>query len=389
MNHIHRGILNLIRSAVTGRAHPLPSDFQLSEAEDLIIKHQVIGLAYEGAVLCGIPKSDPIMVKLFQLYYQIIFRSNTQMAALQKLYAAFEEKGIDYLPVKGSVLKKLYPQPAMRSMGDADVLIRREQMDLIHPVMESLGYTEGKGDTHEWVWNSKQLHLELHTALVPDILPVEQQFFEDVWQRAVHVKGHCYALSCEEDYTFLFFHYVKHYRNGGIGLRQLLDLWIWQQKYPRIDNSQVEKNLDQMHLIPFYQNTLKMLSLWFDDAQPDEKSLFMSDYIFSSGSWGTKETHLTSSALRKAHETGSIRKGMGKTVSNILFPSVEYMLPQYPVLKKAPWLLPVFWVVRGFRTLLFRRQYIQRQWDDLQTASPEKIETFQQALVYVDLDYYL
>lgn len=39
---------------------------------------------------------------------------------------AFDAGGIDYMPLKGSILKDLYPRHEMRMMGDADILIRME-----------------------------------------------------------------------------------------------------------------------------------------------------------------------------------------------------------------------------------------------------------------------
>ena len=142
MNAVQQGIVTLIRSAITGKGYPLPADFRLEEAEELIIRHQIVGLSYEGALLCGLDNGSPAMRRLFQLYSQVVYRNNTQMAAVDKIMAAFEKENIDYLPVKGSVLKGLYPKPAMRVMTDADILIRLTQKDKITACMEALGYKE-------------------------------------------------------------------------------------------------------------------------------------------------------------------------------------------------------------------------------------------------------
>lgn len=389
MNLMQQGILTLIRSALTGKAMSLPEGFSLEEAEETILKHQIIGLAYEGAVACGIPKTEPVMGRLFQRYCQVMIRSNNQMAALEKLYTAFEENGIDYLPVKGCVLKSLYPSPAMRTMGDADVLIRYEQYAQIKPIMEALGYTAKREWRHELPWDHPHLHLELHRWLIPEHHRLEHNYFADVWQRAVHVNGCRYDLSPEDAFVYLFDHYVKHYRAGGIGLRQPLDLWIWQQTHPQLDMVRIRDGMEKLQLLTFFENTQRMLQVWLQNTEADDRSLFMTDYIFSSGSFGKQATHQASEGLRRVRETGSIRLGRLKMIWTSLFPSVLNMRQRYPVLNRAPWLLPIFWPVRWVSVLLFRRQNIRRFQESLSEDSAHKIETFEQSLNYVGLDFHL
>ena len=150
MDTLQKGTLTLIRSALTGNAYKLPEGFCIEDAAKMIQKHNIVGLAYEGAIKCGIDKSTPAMQELFQRYYGDIIRSDRQMKLLDKLFAAFQENNIDFLPLKGTILKSLYPQPGMRPMGDADILIRVEQYDRIKSVMAQLGFQEGKVTGHEF-----------------------------------------------------------------------------------------------------------------------------------------------------------------------------------------------------------------------------------------------
>lgn len=388
MNHTQRGVLNLIRSALTGKPFPLPEAFVLAEAEDLIVKHQIVGLAYEGAVLCGIPKDDPVMLRFFQRYYQLTIRSNIQWSALQKVFAAFEENGIDYLPVKGSVLKAHYPKPALRAMGDADVLIRMEQYDAIRELMPQLGYTEDPPYYHELPWSSKALHLELHKSLIPEYHTVEHAFFSNTWDQAVHTGGHRWDQSPEDAFLFIFAHYAKHYRGGGIGIRQLVDIWVWMQAYSALDMVTVETGLHQLGFLEFYRNTLQMLQSWFSDSPETERTNFMTDYIFSSGSWGTRERHNISHALRNSKIAGSSRGGRWMLFWTALFPSLRVMQIWYPFLKKYPWQMPVFWPVRWISILFFRHDGIRRFRRTMADSSDTKIQSFEQAMEYVGLTVY-
>ena len=389
MNTVQHGILILIRSALSGQALPLPENFRIAEAEPLILEQQVVGLVYEGALLCGIPKTDPVMTRLFQRYCQITMFSNIQAKALDAVFTAFEAKWINYLPVKGCIVKSLYPKPAMRIMGDADVLIQMEQYDRIRPIMEELGFVEQAPHAHELPWSSKALHLELHRSLMPTHHIQEYQHFANVWDSAILTEGHRYDLSVEDSFLYLFVHYMKHYRAGGIGVRQPIDLWVWQQAYPNMNMDILRTKLEELSLLAFFEYTQTMLRVWFDDQQPDERSVFMTNYIFSSGCFGAKEQVDASHGLLVARQSGSISKGRSHQLRETVFPSLPVMCCRYPVLKRRPWLLPILWPVRWVSAVLFRRNNIRNYRKMLSNASAENIQSFAESLEYVGLDFHL
>ena len=386
MNHIQRGILALIRSGLTGKAHPLPENFSLAEALPLIKEHQIVGLAYEGAVLCGIGKQEPAMQELFQIYCLILMRSEKQLRALNKLFAEFEAAGIDYLTVKGCNLKALFPKPELRSMGDADILIHAEQYDAIQPIVERLGYTYHSYFEGVYVWTGPAILLELHKYLMPEGNLDFHRYFSDSWKRAVHLDGHRYALKAEDEFVFLFVHYAKHYRSGGIGIRQLIDLWLWQEKH-QMDMDYVRAELGKLKLAAFFDNTQKMLRVWFADADGDAKTDFISDFIFASGSWGKLENRQMASGLKAEHQQGSRSGGRVKLILQAFFPPVSEMDKRYPVLKKAPWLLPLVWPVRWVSALLFRRKNIRNFQASVENTADEKLDNFARSLQYVGLDF--
>ena len=167
MDTTRRGITVLMKSAATGQRLTLPDNFYLNDALPLILEHQLISLAYSGALNCGIDQKHPTMTALFQPYFQHALISEKQMAALRKLFLCFEKHAIDYLPLKGCNMKPRYPKPELRSMGDADILIRVDQYPDIVPILEQLGFSHVVESDHEFVWKSKALYLELHKRLIP------------------------------------------------------------------------------------------------------------------------------------------------------------------------------------------------------------------------------
>lgn len=385
MKVVYKGILALIRSAITKEKVPMPAGFSLEEACAVIKAQQVENLVYCGAMLYDEWKETPVMRELFQRNCFFLHQDIRQRQALERMFAAFEENGIDYMPVKGCNLKQLYPQPAMRIMCDADVLIRMEQYEKIKKLLLELGYTEGIVSGHELHWHNAALHLELHKWLIH---PDHQELFRyltDYWNYAHVQSGHCYALTPEDEWIYTFIHYAKHYRMGGIGIRQVVDLWLYQKKY-RLDMDYIREELKKIQLLEFFENTQRMIEMWFSDGPEDPRTEFMTEYIFSDGSWATEESFDVAYAGLRASSAGSVKVGRRMQLLNAIFPDLETMQNRYTALKRMPWLLPVFWGVRWADALLFRRENIHRTKKRLQNATDKKVEEFTNALRYVGLE---
>lgn len=388
MNRTQQGILTLLRCAVTGEALALPDGFDWEAAQPYIRQHQIGALIFEGAVNCGVDKTLPQMQRLFQLYCKNLMVSEGQMRAVDRLYEAFEQAGVDYMPVKGCNMKRRYPKPELRTMGDADILIKLEQYGRIRPIMKDLGYEEVLESDHELIWRTKFLELELHKRLIPSYNKDYFRYFGDGWQLAKVHNGTRWAMTPEDEYIYLFTHFAKHYRDGGIGLRHVLDLWVYERSVPALDEDYVEQELNKLQLLEFRQNISRLIKNWFCGEEMDEKTAFISEFVFDSGSWGSKANKEAASGARDTRDAGSVCKGKILRTRKILFPPVLGMKQKYPVLRKVPALLPVFWVVRWVEILLFRRERIDYQMDKLQRRSADQIETYQQALNYVGLDFH-
>lgn len=386
MDALQKGTLALIRAAVTGEASSLPQGFSIDQAADMIRRHKITGLAYEGAVKCGIDKQCSTMQEMFQRYYADIIRHNRQMQLLKQLEEAFQANGIDYLPLKGTILKPLYPQPAARVMGDADILIRMEQYERIKPVMESIDFKEGKQSDHELVWSKAPLYLELHKRMMPSYTSDFFEYFEKAWDRAIPEQGSRFTFRPEDHFIYLFVHYAKHYRREGIGIRQPVDLWVFQRAYPDMDISYIEKELLGLNLVAFFKYTQQMLGVWFDGKKEDERTSFMSNYIWNSGSWGTSESAQIFRGAKAEKVTGSRLKGKISYLLQVIFPPTRILVQRYPILEKSPWLLPVLWPVRWVSALLFRRNNIRKYRKIINNRSAKKIDAFLNALDYVGLD---
>lgn len=388
MDQIKRGILTLIRCAIEGKSDSLPEGFSLEEAYPFVRDGQVITLVYEGALLCGMERSNPAMKQLRQDYCRQLFKSEKQMQMLSKIYTVFDENGIDYMPVKGSVLKEQYPRPELRAMGDADILIKTEQYSKIKPLMEALGLRETSETDHELVWVSQDLYLELHKRVVPAHEKDFYRYFGNGWKLAKRECGNRYGLSDEDTMVYLFTHFAKHYRGGGIGCRHVADLWVYRRAHPELDEAYIVRALEELKLLEFYQNILKMLEVWFDGAKTDEKSEYLTNVFFKGTYFGTREEHMISGGARNAKRMKNHRLGKLIRIRRGLLPGYLYMSKKYPVLKKCPVLLPVLWVWRLITAVLFRRNNLNKLQNELQLTNADNVGAFRKGLEYVGLDFH-
>ena len=377
MTDLQKGIITMIRCAVTGQPGTLPEGFSMADAMETVRSHQIGTLIYQGALLCGIPKTTPEMRQLFALYVRCLAHSEGQLAAIRQLFVAFDDHGIDYLPLKGCNMKPLYPKPELRLMGDADILIRTSQYAAIEPVVQALGYTRQVESDHEYIWQSNRLHLELHKRLIPSYNKDYFAFFGDGWQLAAPRSGSRYAMAAEDEFVYNFTHFAKHYRDGGIGLRHVTDLWVFLRSYPAMDEARLQQALSTLGLQEFYGNIRSLIACWFEDGESTEKTEFIAEFLFSSGAWGEAETHKVSQIAKR---------GRIALTRSLLFPNRFIMEQKYPVLKKCPILLPIFWPVRWVTGLLLRRDNIRRQ-KELITEDASAIRSYEDALRYVGLSF--
>lgn len=387
MNVTEQAIITLLRSAVTGEKLALPENVDMDFLIRVVARHMVVPMAYIGAVNCGVDKEHPVMEKLFRGYCHHLMTSEAQLRMLDSVFAAFDANKIDYMPVKGCNLKQLYPKPELRPMGDGDILIRMEQYDTIRPIMEGLGFRERIESDHELIWQTPELFLELHKRLIPSYNTDYYAYYGDGWRLAKVRNGTRYAMTDEDQFIYLFTHLSKHYRDGGIGLRHVTDLWVYLQAHPELDQTYIRSELKKLSLLAFYENMYRVLEAWFADGEWDERTQLITGFVFGSGPWGTAEAHTASSIIKKAKKTGSLAKGKWQWFWRMIFPDVEEMSYKYPAVKKVPVLLPVFWVVRWVHTLLFRKAVVRGRRQDIKNFSQEKIRKYKTQMEYVGLGF--
>lgn len=386
MNSHQKDLLKLIYAAISKEKMKLSDDFSIAKLMPLIKAHDLHALCYYGALECGISSDTEEMQSLFEQVCSHIFVSELQKKIAGKIFTLFDDNGIEYMPLKGILLKELYTYPEMRAMGDLDILIKLEQYPKIKELLVAREYTEVTESDHELIWMKKNIHIELHKRLIPSYNKDYYAYFGDGWSLAVPEYGTRYKMDDEDQLIYLFTHLAKHYRNGGIGIKQMVDLYLYRKSKPNMDMDRIRKAFTSLSLLDFYDNVCHTLSVWFESGEANEISELVSDTIFRSGVFGTRESHLLAEGVQITATSGEKNAKKKKFMKTVFLPYAD-MCKKYSFLKRLPFLLPIMWIVRIFNALLFKRKTVKKNLDDLSVMKKDEIDKQRDALAQVGLAF--
>lgn len=385
-NHT-REFLNIVKSAITGTAVEASGNFlSVGSFLQLVKNHRISTMFYYGLQNCG-ALTDEIKARLYDAVLAETMISEQQLLMFGEITNAFDKNSIDYMPLKGCLLKSLYPKPEIRRMGDIDILVRKNgQYRETTRVMKELGF-EMKGESdHELSWERAGMLVELHSRIIPSYNKDFYVFIGDGWELARLKRGTEYEMSPENMFVYLFTHFTKHYRDSGIGIIHMCDLYLYM-KSTKLDYGYIEAELKKAKLYDFYRNVRATLDVWFEEKEPTELTDHITSVIFNSGVYGTRESVVLSAAIKaKRKEDKSLFGKLKKTVKTI-FPPYSGMKNRHLVLFKLPFLLPVFWAVRWFDLCFRRRDRIAEKFAARTFATEEKVNAYEKSLEYVGLKY--
>ena len=196
-----------------------------------------------------------------------LFRHTQQDFEFLAICQTLEESGVEFMPLKGAVLRGYYPQPWLRTSCDIDVLVPKDKLERAVGVLkEKLGYQQKETSTHDIsLYSPGGVHLELHFSLnEPEYLTIPM--LEEIWDVALPVDGKTFARQMSKE-LFLFYHIyhtAKHFIGGGCGIKAFVDLWIIRQKMGADEektlemiekvNQQTEEDTDNASVVMIHIN---------------------------------------------------------------------------------------------------------------------------------------
>ncbi len=380
-----KAVILLVKSALTGERYELPDDIDFNVLYSFALAQNIVPLIYYGMINCKPKGATDFEEQFFLTTCQCVVLAEQQNSYVEQLMSEFDRQAVRYMPLKGVLLRRLYPQPHMRAMGDCDILIDVGQYDRIRPIMLQLGYTEDTESDHELIWHRDSVCIELHKRLIPSYNKDYYAYFGDGWNRARACgRGMCYKMSSEDELIYLITHFAKHYRDAGIGIRHLVDIKLYLDSI-QLDNAYLEKQLKTLRLWEFFNNVSKTANVWFSGEQEDDATKRITEVIFSGGAFGTDEAHNMSSAL-KQRKTQKAKSRIARMFNKVFLP-YKNMCLLFPFLKKVPCILPFLWVWRIIYTAFNKKGVLTKHYNSIKSLTPDNISQYESELNAVGLEY--
>lgn len=353
--------LQLLRDYV----HQCSSDLPLKE----INWEKLVEYAREQS-LCGIlyiqcrgflTQDSEALEKLHQGFYSAVYDSVNGTVAWKQIREKFEKAGLSYLSFKGEVLRRYYPDPELRTMGDRDVLIHHQDRETADRLIRSLGYEKYVDNHAVWTYSKPNIVFEIHDIMFYEYLSNQidyREYFGNIWENTIQADdAGAFIPEPNRHFLYLMCHTAKHIINNGMGFRAFLDMVFMVQNERNLKWNWLEGELERLKLLDFTRTCFALCERWFDITMPFsdkkiEEKLFedITCKTFEDGIFGLHNAQ--NEAAHSAKEIKRSKQSYLKTALTLslkkLFPPYEDMqlIPWYGFLDGKPWLLPLGWIYR-------------------------------------------
>lgn len=246
-NHF-KNMLYLFGANATGCEVRTEGELNIEEIRRLSLEQGIWTLVYpELAKICD---ASRYQIGFFKAVSQGIARKEFNLKMIRKL----EDEGIKCCILKGAAISGLYNDPECRISGDTDILINPEDEKRAKEVLKENGYNVQ--DRLKQSHHTQAVHpigglLEVHVALYSEsrakILFNGLDMYSEPWSK-MEIDGYSYnILGINDGLMYLTAHYIKHLVNEGGGVRQMMDLLLYMEKYrDKIDFDRYNRLLKEL-----------------------------------------------------------------------------------------------------------------------------------------------
>lgn len=374
---IQHYLADLILSMFEGKKPmDIPENIDVKEIIDIAERNHMIYLLL-GALLKTDNVSEELLGILRYKVQKSVMTTLSQVMELKKLVDTFEKAGIKNQPMKGSCMKFMYPSPEMREMSDIDILIAEEQMDAAGKIMCDMGYTLAQSIKHHDIYSKKPfMVVEVHRAMYDKTVDGNQYDYFKSFEKAVLKDGkkYTYDFNKEDFYVYMIAHMAKHFYAMGCGIRNLVDVYIYLEKYGKeFDRTYLNKELKKCGIYDFAVNVEELAYIWLGGKKGNSFYDDLFQYMVDCGIYGKDENGIWHKFAEEKLEGKSVTRG--KLKRWYYFPPLFYMSEYYPWLEKFPFLLPVAWGIRAFRGVFMKKGVKKREM--INVIDGEKAKTYQ------------
>ena len=304
----------------------------------------------------NIINDENIKKKLVDCYYQTIAENFNKANMFEFMSQKLSESKIAHMPVKGWYIRTLYPVPELRTFGDIDILINKQDRQKADKIFTENGYSVKENWEPTYSYDKGASRCEVHTELMDSDLGKGEQvisYFSNALETAQKDVGERFSPQKDLHLMYLFCHLAKHLYKGGAGIRMYMDIALFlKENISKLDFEKISEDFKKLHLDHFFKTACLACSEWFqidlpfeiNDINPDSLEA-LKKYTFGADLFGkTRDKAIIS--LRN-DDSGS----KGSVLKDALFPDAQKIEERYKFIKSRKYLLPLAWVARGFVNL--------------------------------------
>lgn len=372
MNNIEAATLYLCRCVLNSTSADASelSDIDLDSLYKFCEYHSVTAMICYALESAGIKHQQFLQAKEKAIRKNLLL--DTERKRIQKF---LNEEHIWNMPLKGVVLKELYPRLGMRQMSDNDILFDAEKRSEVSAFMKKSGYELlNASDLYCKEWLKKPVYnFEMHFALfAPGGNAAFYKYYKDIFSKLIRIDndGYEYKFSDEDFYLYTLAHAYKHYCIVGSGIRTLIDFYVYlTKKGDQLDWEYISAELEKLGLTDYealMRNTaLHTFGSGSELSTKEEEAL---EYMIGSGTYGTNQNFIKKSAkLLKADNKAEY-------VFRRIFPNMAFFRKYYPITEKYPFLVPFVWVYRMIHALLHRGDLIKSEVSAIKTIDNDDLK---------------
>lgn len=293
-----------------------------------------------------------------------------------KIIDVLNKNCVDYILLKGSVIRKLYPEDYLRSSIDVDVLVRKEDDKRAYVALKkSLHLKETDRTRHDVTLSDNNLgKAEIHHTICDDCFSKNaNEKLSAVWDYCVAC-GNRYEMSKEAIIFYHVAHAFKHAVEGGCGIKPFVDLKLLLNS--GYDEQKLDMLFDGSGFEKFFDMSKKLADYWFFGAQADDRVENFSDYVLSAGVYGTLKNKV------------AIKAAMGEaSIKGRIFWSYDMLKDKYPSLEGKKILTPFYQLKRWFGlTSSKKREKSKNELRRIKSVGKKDIEKAERLLEDLGID---
>ena len=290
-------------------------------------------------------------------------------AARKKLFQYMDAQHIWYMPLKGAILKDLYPRQEMRQMADNDILFDAEYEAAVKDYFvregyEVISYAKGNHDVYE---KEPVYNFEMHTSLFGEAHnEIWAEYYKDIQSKLNKSDNHFqYSFTDEDFYIYFIVHAFKHFDGCGTGIRYFVDSYVYQNA-KNLDWGYIEEELDKLGVLAFEKTfrsvSMKIFGKGEDVSQlSEEEYRMLCDSMFA-GTYGNLQSGIGKKLHKiQGNEDRITKNTKVKYIIGRLFPPMSYYKAYYPFIYKTRIFIPFFVIFRMVRGVLQNGKKLMRE----------------------------